>query len=275
MLISSFAQAQSGSMTALQVVEKIKQQVSPKWTETKTDTIVMGSGNDVVTGIATCMFLDMDILRRAVAAHCNMIITHEPAFYTGKKPPEDFMKSDSVRQEKIAFIKANNLVIFWFHDNAHFSKPDHIMQGLANDLGWKTVNTRPTILELKKDRLKHVASYIKDRLKLEGVRVIGDPEMEVSRIGLVPGLAPTLEMHLGVLGRNDVDAVLVGEAREWEDYLYTRDAVLQGRKKAAIFIGHLRSEESGSKYTAEWLKTFIKQIPVTFLRNGDYWWIAK
>ena len=71
-------------------------------------------------------------------------------------------------------------------------------------------------------------------------------------------------MHLGALQRDDVDAILVGEAREWEDYIYARDATEQGKKKAAIFIGHMHSEEPGMKYCADWLQTFIKMCRYVF-----------
>lgn len=51
-----------------------------------------------------------------------------------------------------------------------------------------------------------------------------------------------------------------------------RDAVDQGRKKAIVFLGHIASEEAGMDYCADWLKTFIKDIPVTFIENGPSYW---
>jgi hypothetical protein len=61
--------------------------------------------------------------------------------------------------------------------------------------------------------------------------------------------------------------VLAGEALQWETYEYARDAVQQGRKKAIIFLGHIKSEEEGMAYCAEWLKTFMEGIPVFFIPN--------
>lgn len=256
----------------LDVLQQMRRQVQPEWTPTPTDTIVIGNGADTVTGIATCMFVDMQVLRRAVASHCNLIITHEPTFYIGNDRYPDFMATDSVLMEKRAFIEKNRLTILRFHDNGHRTRPDQIMQGLADALGWKVVSQSPWILEAPGQKLKKLARNLQKKFDLPAMRVIGDPGMEIRRIALVPGLAPTLQMHLGPLQRADVDMILVGEAREWEDYLYVQDAVMQGRHKAAVFMGHHKSEEPGMKYCAAWLKTFLKGVNIEFFETPNYWW---
>src|SRR3954447_5487306 len=86
------AQSESSPLTAVQTIELIKKNVKPHWFNTRTDTIIIGNGFDTVKGIATCMFVDMNILKRAVAANCNFIITHEPTFYNANDIPPDFMK---------------------------------------------------------------------------------------------------------------------------------------------------------------------------------------
>lgn len=269
---STNAQTRDTSLTVMNVMEMIKQNVKPHWFDTRTDTIVTGNAADTVTGIVTCMFVDMNILKRAVEANCNLIITHEPTFYNATDKIEDFMKEDEVLKEKIDFIKKHKLTIYRFHDNAHRNTPDQIMQGLAAELGWKIVSRSPWILEVQKQKLSVLSESLKKHLNIDGIRVIGDPDLSISRIALVPGLAPTLQMHIGALQRKDVDAILVGEAREWEDYVYAKDAVELGKKKGAIFIGHLKSEEPGMKYCADWLKTFINNVPIVFLKNQNYWW---
>lgn len=258
-------------VTAFEVMEMIKQNVKPEWTDSRTDTIIIGSASDTITGIATCMFLDMNILRRALADRCNMIITHEPTFYDANDRILDFMKNDKVLKEKIDFINKNRLVVFRFHDNIHSDHPDQIMQGLANEIGGAVVNYYPYIVEVQKQRLDSFSKFLKAKFEFDGIRVMGDPDLEINRVGLVPGLAPTLEEHIGTLGRDDVDVILVGEAREWEDYIYAKDAICQKKPKAAIFIGHQKSEEPGMKYCAKWLQGFIMDVPIKFLENENYW----
>src|SRR5664279_460010 len=75
------AQTVRSTWTVQQVMESIRKNVKPHWFETKTDTIVTGNADDTVTGIATCMFVDMNVLKKAVSYNCNLIITHEPTFY--------------------------------------------------------------------------------------------------------------------------------------------------------------------------------------------------
>ena len=150
-----------------------------------------------------------------------------------------------------------------------------IFQGLVDELKWKVISTSPWILEINEKSLAQLVNEVKNHFNVEGIRVIGNPDLKVTRVGLVPGMAPRPEMHIGVLHRDDVDVILVGEAREWEDYVYAEDAVAQGKKKAAIFIGHLKSEEAGARYCADWLKTFIDGTDIVFLKNDNYWWSPK
>jgi len=276
MLVTNSAGAQSSkpSLTAFEVMQLIKQNVKPEWNNSRTDTIRIGNAADTITGIATCMFADMNILQRAVAQKCNMIITHEPTFYDAgcdiSEQIYDFLKHDDVLQEKIAYINKHKLIIYRFHDNIHGTY-DLILQGLADEFGAEIVNRNPTIIQIKRQKLSSFVNLIHSKLNVDKIRVMGNPDLEISRIGLVPGLAPTLEMHIGTLARKDVDAILVGEAREWEDYVYTKDAICLGKPKGAIFIGHQKSEEPGMKYCAKWLQGFISSIPVKFLANENYW----
>ena len=50
---------------------------------------------------------------------------------------------------------------------------------------------------------------------------------------------------------------------------YTREAVSLGQNKAVIFLGHIPSEEAGMEYCAEWMKGFIKDLPIHFIPCGS------
>jgi len=89
--------------------------------------------------------------------------------------------------------------------------------------------------------------------------------MKLTKVAFSAG-APGSAVHYAMLKDNDV--VIAGETQQWETYEYTRDAVLQGRNKAIIFLGHVTSEEPGMEYCAEWLKGFIRDIPVKFVESG-------
>jgi hypothetical protein len=36
---------------------------------------------------------------------------------------------------------------------------------------------------------------------------------------------------------------------------------------AVIFLRHIKSEEAGMKYCAEWLQAFVKELPIHFIEN--------
>jgi putative NIF3 family GTP cyclohydrolase 1 type 2 len=95
--------------------------------------------------------------------------------------------------------------------------------------------------------------------------------MKLSKVRLAPG-APGSAYQIKLLEDNNVDVVLAGESQQWETYEYARDAVQQGKKKAIIFLGHISSEESGMDFCATWLKGFIKDIPVVYVRSGPSYW---
>jgi hypothetical protein len=63
--------------------------------------------------------------------------------------------------------------------------------------------------------------------------------------------------------------LVAGEGQEWETYEYVLDASMMGMKKAAIFTGHIPSEQAGMEYCARWLKTFIKDLPIIYIENGS------
>jgi len=101
---------------------------------------------------------------------------------------------------------------------------------------------------------------------LETIRVIGNPEMKFTKLAFMAG-APGGQSHIQMLKNPDVEVILAGEAPEWETYLYANDAVNQGKNKAVIFLGHIKSEEAGMEYCAQWLKTFITGVPIHFIEN--------
>jgi len=74
------------------------------------------------------------------------------------------------------------------------------------------------------------------------------------------------------LSRPEIDVLVIGEAREWEVIEYAQDVIASGKKKGLIILGHVVSEEEGMRYCAGWLKGFISEVPVEFVRAGEPFW---
>lgn len=39
-----------------------------------------------------------------------------------------------------------------------------------------------------------------------------------------------------------------------------------------VILGHAISEEAGMKYCGQWLKAFVKDVPIKFVPAGDPFW---
>lgn len=266
-LIPLFVYSQSMIETPANIVSQIKKQVTCDWMDETVDTFKAGNPETEVKGIAVCMFADMATLRKAVNLGCNFIITHEPVFYNHLDETTAY-QDDPVFREKMQFIEENGLVIFRFHDHIHRTEPDGISVGMIEKLGLKehAVNGSLTFFQLPETTVYDYAEILKERLGLKTIRVIGNPEMTFSKVAFMAG-APGGQRQIKMLQNENVEVLIGGEAPEWETYLYVNDAANQGKKKAVIFLGHVKSEEAGMEYCAKWLQTFVKDIPIHFIEN--------
>jgi putative NIF3 family GTP cyclohydrolase 1 type 2 len=257
------------ALTAGEVVERIKQNLGVPWRGGPTDTFKSGNENTPVTGIATTVMSTFDVIRRAVDSGKNMVITHEPTFWTGNDDASRFV-NDPVYKKKLQFINDNQVVIWRFHDHQHARRPDMTATGLAEALGWSQRQSKedPSVYVLSPVRLRDLAKDVERRLKLKAIRVVGDPNARVSRAALLQGTPP---FHASTVVPK-VDVVVAGEQREWEGVEYVADANTAGEKKGMIIIGHWVSEDEGMRVCADWLKTFISEVPVQWIPAGDPFW---
>ncbi len=264
-----FASAQAPSLTAKQVVERIQKNLGVPWREGPTDTFKTGDPDAPVKGIATTMMTTLDVLQRAAAAGKNMIITHEPTFWTGNDDVRQYT-DDRLYKQKLGFIKEHGLIIWRFHDNLHARQPDMSAVGLAQDLGWDgySSKTEKGVYVLPPTTLRELAKDVDKRMHPGGLRVIGDPNLKVTRAGLMQGAAPFPAARVFA----NVDVIVAGEQREWEGVEYAFDANPAGDRKGMIIIGHWISEEGGMRLCAAWLKTFITEVPIEWIPAGDPFW---
>jgi putative NIF3 family GTP cyclohydrolase 1 type 2 len=258
----------SAALTAQEVVDRIKKSVGVEWKSDTVDTFKAGDPAMVVKGVVTTGMATMDVLRQAVTAAANLVITAEPTFYSRA----DTATPDPVCAAKSDFITQNSLVIWRFSDHWRLRKPDPLVQGLADVLGWSMLRAAddPTRVSIPSTTLGALASTVKKTLNARGgIRVIGDPETRVERVALLPGSTP-LRASLDTLP--SVDAIIAGEVREWESVEYARDTVTAGSKKGLILLGRVLSEDPGMNVCAQWIRTIVPQLTTTWIRVGDPYW---
>ena len=270
------ATTSNSSATAGQVIRRIVEATGATLPPNTVDTIKAGDPETVVTGIATTFSPTMEVLRKAVAAGDNLIVSHEPTFYNHLDESTLFV-DDPIYQEKLKYIHDHHLVIWRFHDTWHLRQPDGIAEGFAAQAGWKQYENPGPVTDagffytVPRTTLLALTKQLQQRFHARAVRVIGDPSMKVTRVAYRPGASGEAK-QVKALERDDVEVLLVGEAPEWEAVLYARDAQLQGRRKALILLGHNTSEEAGMDNCAKWLKGIFPSIPIQFIPAGEPYW---
>lgn len=253
--------------TARQIVAEMQKNLTCRWSAETVDTFKSGNPDDAVTGVAVCMFADMQTMQKAVAQNCNLLIVHEPTFYN-HLDNTDGLEDNPVYLKKKEFIEKHRLIIFRFHDHWHRTTPDGIYVGMIEKLGWKPnqVDNSRLFFKFGEQTVGAFAQKLQEKLNTDQVRLVGDPLMRFTNVALAVG-APGSQTHINLLGGEFTEVLVAGEAPEWETYQYVLDASLLGMKKAVIFTGHIPSEEAGMEYCARWMKTFVKAIPVVYLES--------
>src|SRR5260221_7995981 len=254
-------------LTARQIIERIQDHAGGRdgeaWRGPTVDTVKAGDLDTPVTGIATTFSATMDVLERAVARGANMIVAHEPTFYDHLDETA-WLGTHPVLEVKLDYIRKHKLVVWRFHDHWHHApgQPDGVLKGMVAGLGWEAFqsSTNPYLFTVPEIRLEDLARDVKRRLGIRTLRVVGDRNLKVRRVGFAPGAAGR-DRQIKALASDDVQVLLVGESREWETVLYVGDAVGQGRPRGLILMGHDVSEELWMKECATWLKAFGSEVP--------------
>jgi len=271
-------------LTAAAVVRRIQTALSGDWPSAGPDGFKAGEPSTVVKGIATTAMATMDVLQQAVQANTNLIVTYEPTFYSRAdgavdSPPgrgDAAGGNDPVVKAKREFIEKNGLVVFRLRDHWQARKENDMVTGLAGTLGWRAraisdkVGNGDAVYEVPAATAEATVAVIRSKLKLRaGLRVVGDRNAIIRRVLLIPGSMTATTLWLRY---SEVDMIVAGEVREWENTHYAADIFTSGEKRALVTIGRVVSEDPGMAVCAEWLKTIVKEVPAKWIGAGDPYW---
>jgi hypothetical protein len=286
MVIAARPQAPRSEVTAQVLVDRLRGALGVPWREKTVDGFKAGDPATVLTGVAVTVAARLDVLRAAVAAKCNLVITQEPVFYGANDAPGN-RAIDPVYLAKKAYIEQAGLVVWRFTDHwgarqpslegalgapERAQGPDPRVVALAEALEWtwRPGSDARNIYVIPDAPLSAVVAHVRRRLGIRGgLRTVGPPDLPVRTVLISPG---TTELATTVAQLKNVDVVLAGEPREWEVVPYILDAREAGGAKGLIAIGRIVSEEPGMRACAAWIRKLAPGLRVEALPVADPFW---
>ena len=96
------ADVTSAPLPAGDIIQRIKDHVGVPWRDQTVDNIISGRAETTVKGIATTMMATLDVVQRAAKAGKNMVITHEPTFYSHQDSREPLKEDPAYLQGSVS-----------------------------------------------------------------------------------------------------------------------------------------------------------------------------
>ncbi len=279
-------------MLISEVIEKIKAYSWGKGPDgkpidpaTTRDKILYGNPDQECTGIVTCIWATSDVIREAARLGCNLIVPHEALFWN-HGDHTDWLSKNKVFLAKSKLITENNICVWRDHDYIHSGVPingpyvDGIFYGLCKKLGWEeylpggenSANGFTTFEFPEGRKALDIAEEVIEKMGLNGVRIIGDPETIVKKCKGAPHIiGPADNAALADTEENEIDCLFSAELTDFTLSEYVRDSAQLGRARCIITIGHFNMEEPGMEYMVNWLPDAIgtKDLPIHFVSALD------
>ncbi len=269
-------------MKISEIIAKVEVYHGPLEEGRKTcDIVQYGNPDQECTGIVTTCCPTAAVIQKAAELGYNFVLGHEPLFFDGWDET-DWLQENSVYQAKKKLLDETGIVVYRDHDHMHNQKPDGIFSGLTKKLGWEQYVSSEgfmpgCVYDLPATTVKAVANHLNQVMGISGMRIVGDPDMEVTRAAVVFHFLGGSMDRVGIdfIDKHDVQVIIPGETVDWTVVEYVQDALALGKKRALLTPGHFNWEEPGMAYMAEWLPQVIgEQVPVKFIQSGNqYTWI--
>ena len=236
------------------------------------DTLKCGDIEADIKKVAVTMMPNADTIRRAAEWGADLMICHEPLYYVHMDKTEGREEDPVIRMKK-ELVAQSGMAIFRLHDHMHHNKPDDmIFKGeiLALDLpGKQEPSPYYAVSHYTLDEPitpRALAKRLEERLDIRHIRIVGAADKPMTKLGCCFGAAGNLQNELS-LGR---EIILTGEADEWSDAEYIRDAAAFGSNAALLIMGHVGSERDGMFYLARLLtERYVSELNVRYFDCGE------
>ncbi|MDB6126685.1 MAG: hypothetical protein JWM35_581 [Verrucomicrobia bacterium] len=248
--------------------------------EPSVDRVIVGDPEIVARGIAVMWMPTWAALREAHARGCNVIVAHEPTFFThwdaegfdaefAGLPSVALAAVTSTRDDKRRWIEENKLVVIRCHDVLD-AMPGGVVDSLVRALGFvagDVVNSAPHY-RLARLAPGSTATVIAQRLAdafaeigQPGVAFYGDPARVVRSLGLGTGYgcSPWRFLELGA----EMCVTIDDRIKTWTETEWADDAGYP-----MVVIHHGTSEEWGVRSLREIIAGHFPELPVVLVPQG-------
>ena len=251
------------------------------------DRFIIGNPETVIKKIGTCWMSNWETCRKAVTSGVNVLITHEPTFYTHRDLDEvpgflkrwsDYTKEQYISQieKKKKWINDNGLVIIRNHDTLDALQEKGIPFAFGQFLGFKnsdiiTSRTYYNVYKFNKQTASSFVAKIAGKLKelgQPGVAFYGDPAREVASVGIGTGwicdpmefadLKPEVFIAIDDVVKTHIQTVFASDTGH-----------------PLIVVNHGTSEEMGMRSLNQIIKDKYPDIETIHFNQGcTYKWVT-
>jgi putative NIF3 family GTP cyclohydrolase 1 type 2 len=259
----------SDTITVGQIIDTFISEVPSGKLKETVDTLKAGSLDTQVKGIVTTMFATVEVIKKSIAIGANLIIAHEPTFYS-HQDKTDWLEKDATYEYKKNLLKDNNITVWRCHDYIHKMTPDPVTMGVLNKMGWedKMINKIPNLIQLSNQTLKDIIFSLKSKMGVDELRYMGSLTEQTNKILFIPGAAGSTT-HIAALKMYKPDVLICGEVEEWTTVEYIRDTRSRGESVSLILLGHIASEEPSASFMLGWVKERFPAIASKHIPAGN------
>lgn len=270
-----------------EVLKRLESYHTPVDEKFTCDKIKVGDAAQECTGIVICTYPSVEVIQSAVEQKANLIICHEPIFYS-HEDTTDWLQENTVYRAKAAMLEKHGIVVYRDHDRIHGGTPsrirsemDMIFYGIMKELEWEDYcigfANKPLLYEIPETTAGELARSLIKKLNLTGARIVGDRDTPVRKVFFCEhvtaanfgGREPDKDAIREIEAEN-YDVMIPFEIVDWTVSAYVRDSAALGRPRAIIEMGHFNVEEAGMRYMEKWLPEIIAYAaPVTYVQSGD------
>lgn len=249
------------------------------------------------TGVAVALVPCVDVIKKAAALGCNLLIAHETIYYQTPDYREwrgSFI--NTVQKEKEQLLDQTKMAVWRDHDHMHRHHPDSIFWGVIKYLGWEAYykpikdDIQPFYyaFEIPETSVGALAKELTEKIGMNGIRYMGNADDKISRVAIVAHIYPNSFFVDGIkedgyyhsydmtlmerMEKDGIQAIIPGEIIEWTILSYIRDGIDLKKPVACFNIGHYNWEELGMRYAGDWLREILpKELPVHYIPTTDHW----